>query len=82
MKPSQEAVDNLLNAIAVNLPTKSDTMKLSQEAVDRLLNIIADFDRERGIPHDYLDLEHVLQKIEIEFRDDRLHIVSPRQKNK
>ena len=49
-------------------------MKLSQEAVDNLLNIIADFDRLRGIPHDYLDLERALQKIEVELRGDKIYI--------
>lgn len=50
-------------------------MKLSQKAVDDLLHIIGSFDRERGIPHDYVDLEHVLQKIEIEIRDDNVYII-------
>ena len=36
-------------------------MKLSQTAVDEILHVIATFDRERGIPHDYHDLEMVLQ---------------------
>lgn len=54
-------------------------MTLSQEAVDELLMIISNFDRERGIPHDYLDLEHVLQKIEFEICPfkDIIYVKSP-----
>jgi hypothetical protein len=36
-------------------------MKLSRETVDNILHVIATFDRERGIPHDYHDLEVVLR---------------------
>ena len=36
-------------------------MKLSRAAVDSILEVIATFDRERGIPHDYHDLEVVLR---------------------
>ena len=35
-------------------------MKLSPDAVDNILHVIATFDRERGVPHDYHDLEVVL----------------------
>ena len=35
-------------------------MKLSKQAIDDILHVIATFDRERGIPHDYRDLEVVL----------------------
>lgn len=54
-------------------------MKLSQEAVDELLHIIANFDRERGIPHNYHDLEKELKKMEIETRDNLLHILKQKQ---
>ncbi len=37
-------------------------MKLSNQAVDQILHVIATFDRERGVPHDYFDLETVLRK--------------------
>jgi hypothetical protein len=40
-------------------------MKLSQAQVDQLLLIISDFDRERGSPHNYLDLEKALLKVEV-----------------
>ena len=36
-------------------------MKLSPEAIDNILHVIATFDRERGVPHDYHDLEVVLK---------------------
>lgn len=36
-------------------------MKLSTAAVDNILHVISTFDRERGIPHDYHDLEVVLR---------------------
>ena len=36
-------------------------MKLSDQAVDQILHVIATFDRERGVPHDYYDLEAVLR---------------------
>jgi hypothetical protein len=39
-------------------------MKLSNHAVDQILHVIATFDRERGVPHDYVDLETVLRKTE------------------
>jgi hypothetical protein len=39
-------------------------MKLSSHAVDQILHVIATFDRERGVPHDYVDLETVLRKTE------------------
>jgi hypothetical protein len=39
-------------------------MKLSSQAVDQILHVIATFDRERGVPHDYIDLETVLRKTE------------------
>lgn len=39
-------------------------MKLSNETVDAILHVIETFDRERGVPHDYRDLEVVLKKTE------------------
>ncbi len=51
-------------------------MKLSQKAVDELLHIIADFDRERGIPHNYMDLEKELKLVDIEPLENILHITS------
>lgn len=41
-------------------------LKLSQEAVDDLLHIIEHYDRERGIPHDYRELERVFKSVEAE----------------
>jgi hypothetical protein len=35
---------------------------LSKDAIDQILHVIATFDRERGIPHDYSDLETVLRR--------------------
>ena len=43
-------------------------MKLSDETIDNILHVIATFDRERGIPHDYHDLEVVLRSTS--FRPD------------
>ena len=40
---------------------RDGTMKLSDAAVDNILHVISTFDRERGIPHDYHDLEVVLR---------------------
>jgi len=54
-------------------------MKLSQEAVDDLLHIIENFDRERGVPHNYFDLERILQKVEVEIRDNKLFVLSPKK---
>ena len=54
-------------------------MKLSQEAIDDLLHIIENFDRERGVPHNYFDLEHVLQEVEVDTRDNQLIILSPKK---
>lgn len=54
-------------------------MKLSQEAVDDLLHIIEQRDRERGIPHDYLDLEEDLKSIEADVKDGQIHILSPKK---
>jgi hypothetical protein len=41
-------------------------MKLSPEAVDSILHVIATFDRERGVPHDYHDLEVVLRNTDFQ----------------
>ena len=49
-------------------------MKLSSQAVDQILHVIATFDRERGVPHDYVDLETVLRKTEFLVADDQLII--------
>jgi len=54
-------------------------MKLSQEAVDDILHIIEHFDRERGVPHDYYDLEAVLLDIKAEVRDDQIFVLSPKK---
>lgn len=54
-------------------------MKLSQEAVDDLLHIIENFDRQRGVPHNYFDLERDLQKVEVESRDGEIFILSPQK---
>lgn len=58
-------------------------MKLSQEAVDDLLHIIEHFDRERGIPHNYFDLERTLLTIETriveEQGEQKIYITSPKK---
>jgi len=54
-------------------------MRLSQEAIDDLLHIIETFDRERGIPHNYMDLEHDLQSIVVEIKDNEIYILSPKK---
>jgi len=54
-------------------------MKLSQDAVDDLLHIIAEFDRERGVPHNYMDLEDTLQEVVADVRDNEIIIVSPKR---
>lgn len=36
-------------------------MKLANVTVDNILEVIASFDRERGVPHDYHDLEVILR---------------------
>jgi len=41
-------------------------MKLSREAIEDILHVISTFDRERGIPHDYHDLQVVLAKTNFE----------------
>ena len=41
-------------------------MKLSAAAIDNILHVISTFDRERGIPHDYHDLEVVLQNTQFQ----------------
>lgn len=51
--------------------------KLSQEATDYLLHLIAQFDRERGIPHNYFDLETVLKKISFEVKNETVEVVIP-----
>jgi hypothetical protein len=45
-------------------------MRLSQHAIDLILAIVAQFDRERGIPHDYLDLEEKLKGLSYAERED------------
>jgi hypothetical protein len=54
-------------------------MRLSQEAIDDLLHIIENFDRERGVPHNYFDLERTLQGVEVDVRDNELYILSPKK---
>lgn len=54
-------------------------MKLSQEAVDDLLHIIENFDRERGVPHNYIDLERELAKVEVAINEDKIFILSPKK---
>jgi len=54
-------------------------MRLSQEAIDDLLHIIETFDRERGIPHNYMDHEHDLQSIVVEIKDNEIYILSPKK---
>lgn len=54
-------------------------MTLSQEAVDDILHIIENFDRERGVPHDYLDLEATLKTIQAEVRDNEIYVLSPKK---
>ena len=55
-------------------------MKLSQAAVDQLLHIIADYDRERGIPHNYRELERIFLAAEFcEEADHCLHIDSEKE---
>jgi hypothetical protein len=58
-------------------------MKLSQEAIDDLLHIIENFDRERGVPHNYMDLEAMLKSIKAkvveEDGDFSIYIVSPKK---
>src|SRR4051812_2493021 len=49
-------------AYAISFILMERKMKLSSQAVDQILHVIATFDRERGIPHDYADLETVLRK--------------------
>ena len=39
----------------------SGAVKLSDQAIENILHVISTFDRERGIPHDYHDLEVVLR---------------------
>jgi hypothetical protein len=45
-------------------------MQLSQQAVDLILAVVAQFDRERGVPHDYYDLEAKLKGLRYTLRDD------------
>lgn len=47
-------------------------MKLSQAAIDELLHIIEQFDRERGVPHNYHDLEKKLKLLEIDKCGEQL----------
>ena len=59
-------------------------MKLSQEAVDDLLHIIEGFDRERGVPHNYFDLERTLLSVVVGIDRDKdgeqkIFIVSPKK---
>jgi hypothetical protein len=49
-------------------------MKLSSQAVEQILHVIETFDRERGVPHDYVDLEMMLRKTEFHVQDDALVI--------
>lgn len=51
-------------------------MKLSQEAIDDLLHIIEDFDRERGVPHNYYDLERSLKSVEFEIKDSAIVVAN------
>lgn len=50
-------------------------MRLSQKTIDSMLNIIANFDRIRGIPHDYVDLDYALRCLNFEVCDDKLELV-------
>lgn len=58
-------------------------MRLSQEAVDDLLHIIENFDRERGVPHNYFDLEKTLKSVEARVVETHgapeIYIVSPKK---
>lgn len=45
-------------------------MRLSQHAIDLILAIVAQFDRERGVPHDYYDLEDKLKGLAYSERPD------------
>lgn len=47
-------------------------MQLSQHAIDLILAIVAQFDRERGVPHDYYDLEDKLKTLSYTERADGL----------
>lgn len=49
-------------------------MRFSQKAVDHLLKMIADFDRIRGIPHNYHDLEKELKKIDFNATGEELQV--------
>ena len=53
-------------------------MKLSQTAIDKILMIISNFDRERGVPHDYVDLEVELKTLELESDNGQLNISKPK----
>ena len=55
-------------------------MKLSADAVDQILHVIATFDRERGIPHDYFDLEIVLRNTNFVLNAGQLEIQVAPQK--
>lgn len=63
-------------------------LKLSQEAIDDLLHIVEHFDRERGVPHNYNDLECTLKTVvaEIVITDTvsevscpEIYIISPKK---
>lgn len=58
-------------------------MKLSQEAINDLLHIIEHFDRERGVPHNYIDLERALLTVDARVAEEQgveqIYIVSPKK---
>lgn len=56
--------------------------KLSQEAVDDFLHIIAVFDRERGVPHNYHDLEKMFKTMIVEVKEDEVFVTSPKPEYK
>jgi hypothetical protein len=45
-------------------------VRLSQQAIDLILAVVAQFDRERGIPHDYYDLEEKLKNLRCDEQPD------------
>ena len=44
-------------------------MKLSRESIDAILKAVVKFDRERGIPHNYVDLEKALEAMDFHSAD-------------
>jgi hypothetical protein len=54
--------------------------KLNQEAINKLILLIELFDRERGVPHNYFDLEKELKNLDFEVEDDILSITNDKKK--